>query len=689
MIRRDFRPFLRFTLPFVAGLSAMRVVPAATPPALVNYQGVLRDQNDKPLSGTFDMDFRFMDAVTGGNEILIDHHVAPAGVTTSNGLFNVALGSGGVADGSGPGTYTSLDAVFRDYTNVWLEVKVGTETLAPRTRIVSAAYALNATHAETTATATNTTQLNGQPSSFYLDTSSTYQIKSGGVRFQNSDPSIAAMTAVCAGGSGMGVSSTGCWDTAGYFETSSSSSTAVLGYGGAYGVRGYGTVGGLFVDPGWANYAYVGDQPDGAGIAAIGTNRGVYFGSGGENYGDVGYYDGNKYYGIWAHGYHVGGYFENAATGTYAYLDDTLGASIRGNGSKNFVQNHPERDDRTITYASLEGDEVGTYTRGSARLVHGEARVALGETFQWVTDPELGLTVYVTPVGAAARLYVAEKSTTEVLVKSAPGDPDVEFDYIVVGLRIGFENTNVVREKDGPAPVPRMTGLEEQQVRHPELRATTPRARFEQMERSAGRAVRTSYAQADALLAKINASDHGSIDSPAAVAARLPNLEARARAQLAAAGGPSSSAPEPVVTPPAPAPVVAPSEGSPQAAPPVLPFETSEPVDAGDLLVLDPTQPGTLHRASSAMDPGVVGVAAASSTIVEGHQTVGVASMLFATVKADARFGAIRPGDLLVSSSTLGHAMVARDPRPGTVFGKALDGLDSGTGSIRVLLLSR
>ena len=34
-------------------------------------------------------------------------------------------------------------------------------------------------------------------------------------------------------------------------------------------------------------------------------------------------------------------------------------------------------------YSSLEGDEVGTYTRGTARLVEGEARVDLGQTFRW------------------------------------------------------------------------------------------------------------------------------------------------------------------------------------------------------------------------------------------------------------------------------------------------------------------
>src|SRR5262245_54579695 len=41
----------------------------ALPTTRINYQGVLRDQNDLPLSGTYDMTFRFMDAATAGNTI--------------------------------------------------------------------------------------------------------------------------------------------------------------------------------------------------------------------------------------------------------------------------------------------------------------------------------------------------------------------------------------------------------------------------------------------------------------------------------------------------------------------------------------------------------------------------------------------------------------------------------------------
>ena len=55
-------------------------------------------------------------------------------------------------------------------------------------------------------------------------------------------------------------------------------------------------------------------------------------------------------------------------------------------------------------------------------------------------------------------------------------------------------------------------------------------------------------------------------------------------------------------------------------------------------------------------------------------------------IKADATYGAIRPGDLLVASPTRGHAMRGRGDkvRPGTVIGKALEALPAGRGEIAV-----
>ena len=50
--------------------------------------------------------------------------------------------------------------------------------------------------------------------------------------------------------------------------------------------------------------------------------------------------------------------------------------------------------------------------------------------------------------------------------------------------------------------------------------------------------------------------------------------------------------------------------------------------------------------------------------------------------------GSIQPGDLLVTSSTPGHAMKGTDRNRmlGAVVGKALEGLDQGKGVIQVLV---
>ncbi len=66
-------------------------------------------------------------------------------------------------------------------------------------------------------------------------------------------------------------------------------------------------------------------------------------------------------------------------------------------------------------------------------------------------------------------------------------------------------------------------------------------------------------------------------------------------------------------------------------------------------------------------------------------------------VKADATLAPIAKGDLLVTSGTPGHAIKAQpkiidgEPiyRNGTIIGKALEDLETGTGMIRVLVMLR
>ena len=65
-----------------------------------------------------------------------------------------------------------------------------------------------------------------------------------------------------------------------------------------------------------------------------------------------------------------------------------------------------------------------------------------------------------------------------------------------------------------------------------------------------------------------------------------------------------------------------------------------------------------------------------------------MAMMGIVPVKATTENGAIRPGDLLVTSSEVGYAMKGTDRSRmlGAVIGKALGNLESGTGVIEAVV---
>ena len=60
------------------------------------------------------------------------------------------------------------------------------------------------------------------------------------------------------------------------------------------------------------------------------------------------------------------------------------------------------------------------------RLVAGEARVELDETFGWVTNPDVGLSAQLTPRGECLGLYVDSLSAGELRVREL-GDGRVQW----------------------------------------------------------------------------------------------------------------------------------------------------------------------------------------------------------------------------------------------------------------------
>jgi hypothetical protein len=126
-------------------------------------------------------------------------------------------------------------------------------------------------------------------------------------------------------------------------------------------------------------------------------------------------------------------------------------------------------------------------------------------------------------------------------------------------------------------------------------------------------------------------------------------------------------------------------------------FDTETEISPGAVVVA--VGPDEVVESTAAFDRRVVGVVSGAgdlqpalrlATRPGGHRTP-IALVGRVYCRADAGPGAIAIGDLLTSSNTPGHAMRVDDPRPlaGTVIGKALAPLTTGTGLVPVLLMLR
>jgi len=113
------------------------------PNRILSYQGRLTNTAQSPISDPTSMTYTLYDDATGGSILWASNTctIDP----DQDGIFNANLGagSGTGADNENCGGNISED-VFTLHNNVWLEVAVGAEILAPRQPIRTVAYALNA-----------------------------------------------------------------------------------------------------------------------------------------------------------------------------------------------------------------------------------------------------------------------------------------------------------------------------------------------------------------------------------------------------------------------------------------------------------------------------------------------------------------------------------------------------------------
>ena len=123
-------------------------------------------------------------------------------------------------------------------------------------------------------------------------------------------------------------------------------------------------------------------------------------------------------------------------------------------------------------------------------------------------------------------------------------------------------------------------------------------------------------------------------------------------------------------------------------------------VEPGMVVAIDPDNPGCLVPSSQANDRRVAGIISGAGgvatgmtmgqkgTIADGEHPVALSGRVYCLV--DATDAAIETGDMLTTSSTVGHAMKVEDPdsAAGAIIGKAMTALKQGEKGLVLVLVN-
>ncbi|MGH9937532.1 MAG: hypothetical protein ACREAM_14890, partial [Blastocatellia bacterium] len=127
----------------------------------------------------------------------------------------------------------------------------------------------------------------------------------------------------------------------------------------------------------------------------------------------------------------------------------------------------------------------------------------------------------------------------------------------------------------------------------------------------------------------------------------------------------------------------------------------AEEIQPGMVVTIDPINPGKLRLSRRSYDRRVAGVISGAGgvqpgmlmgqegTLADGKHPVALGGRVYVWV--DASRGAVKPGDMLTTSATPGHAMKAIDASKaqGAIIGKAMTGLKRGKGLVLTLVTLR
>jgi len=427
-------------------------------PQLINYQGYLTDNKEKPLSGNYSIKFLIYQQLEGGNNIWNETQK----IDISDGIFNVLLGS-----------EKELSQKLFDGNLIYLALKVGNdEEMVPRKLISSVAFSFKSLDTEL---------FNGSPADSYIQTDqvniiNANMLEDNAVTLPKLQPK--------ASGDNLGdhnlsenLKTNGNWisedgDDEGIYIGSNGSvgiGTSTLNYrlnvqgairakitnnyvAAIMGISEY--TGSLMNSGGYFSCK----SPNGTGVTGSATAT-----TGADNYGGYFYSQGEAGIGVYGGGYtrngitNFGGYFTSDASlgrGLYSVASGDLGIGVYGEGNYyagyfegnvnvngtlsksagSFRIDHPlDPENKYLQHSFVESPDMMNVYNGNIILDgSGEATVELPDYFDVLN---MDFRYQLTPIGAPGpNLYIAEK-IQENRFRIAGGETGMEVSWMVTGIR--------------------------------------------------------------------------------------------------------------------------------------------------------------------------------------------------------------------------------------------------------------